>query len=228
MIRPIVNVPLNLMRMAQVNWDIDWRGQPSAERSDGSTQVVNNAFPRWVGSPRVVLNSGQLAQWRAIRWPAQGRLGIYRVFMVDPHVFNRRAHDVQGSAEAGLPFLTGERFDTGSGFLRAPFVEASKKASAGDTVVTVKVPDDLHMPRVGQILSHDDWPFGVVGVTPTTGQKVELDIQMPLRADIPKGDPVHLLASGLFEVPDASAGNPDYGALPVSRPQLAFREVLNR
>ena len=80
------------MRMAQVNWDIDWRGQPSAERSDGSTQVVNNAFPRWVGSPRVVLNSGQLAQWRAIRWQAQGRLGIYRVFMVDPHVFNRRAH----------------------------------------------------------------------------------------------------------------------------------------
>ena len=48
MSRPIVTVPYALMRMTQVDWWIDWRGQGS-ERNDGNTKTVYNRAPIWRG-----------------------------------------------------------------------------------------------------------------------------------------------------------------------------------
>ena len=71
--RQVFTVPPSLMRAMHFDWDIEWRGQPASDRTSGNTQIVYNAFPRWVGSPQVLLRNEQIRTWRAFRASAQGR-----------------------------------------------------------------------------------------------------------------------------------------------------------
>lgn len=220
--REIVTIPPNLLRVLSVDWDIDWRGQSLGDVNSGAGATVYNAFPRWTGSPSIVLAEQEITQWRAIRAQAQGRVGIYRMEMCDPIGF--------ASSElypSGVPFSNGEVFSTGVGFAYNPSCQAVNAAVRGATEIRIDVAGHA-APVVGQIMSHDDWPFVVTWVALVSGEVYDLGIQMPLRAAIAADDLINLRGVGRFEVADPRAGNPAYGLQRVSRIQLSFREVLTR
>ncbi len=228
MSRTVVTIGYQLMRLAQAEWSIDWRGSPTAEATSSFTQTVFNAFPRWVGTLGLLVRRDMVGQWRAAMWAGQGRAGIYRVPMIDPATFNRLAVLSAQQAAQGNPFSTGAYFSTGAGFDAGPFIPATEAAAAGSTEIRVTATDAALVPVAGQILSADDWPMGVTYVLPEGDGVYRLGIQMPLRAAIAEGAPVRLVAMGRFEVLDDLSGQPVYGASPISTASLKFREVLNR
>lgn len=223
--RAVINVPRGLFRAFEIDWDIDWRGQSVGQDNNGVTKTVYNAFPRWVGSPSIVLGSAFVAQWRAIRASSQGVVGVYRLPMVDP-VADARLGASDAIRLNGVPFSAGQRFSTGKGFEYVPFIVNAALAKAGDVHLSLVLSDDGNLPVVGQFISHNDFPYLVTWVTPGGSGEFEVGIQMPLRRDIPSGAEIQLAAYGLFEAADEGMGNPAYGNDLVSRPRLAFREYL--
>lgn len=223
--RTIVTIPPGLLTHLNVNWDIDWRGQSSGDLNDGTTQTVFNAFPRWVGSPKVFLYREAIAQWQAIRDQAQGRVGIYRMRMLNPAAFS-----ATNAFPTGVPFSNGQPFSTGYGFEYESIGYGMAAASAGAT--ELQLSSEFGLPNVGQIMSHDDWPFRVTSVTDdgTSGdeQHATITLQMPLRKAIAADDPISLVGTGLFESAEEGMGNPAYGVDQISQISLSFREVLNR
>lgn len=224
--RHIVTVPLAMMRQARVEWDIDWRGQAVGERTDGVTQVVQNAFPRWIGSPDIIAGRALLGQWRGARWQAQGRVGVYRLPMYDPAIFN--PSQVNGAMVGkGMPFSTGQRFSTGVGFAYSPGVTATAAASPGDSVISITFGAPELRPQPGQIMSADDWPFGVTAVTETDAGQADLSV-VRLKAAIAVGDRLDLVGCGRFEAVDDATGRVIYGGDLTSRFSFHFQEVLVR
>ncbi|PXW78207.1 hypothetical protein BZA02_11110 [Ruegeria sp. P4] len=218
--RPIVTVPHELLRFVEVDWDIDWRGQSNGDTTGGNSAVVFNKFPRWIGSPSLFLDADAMAMWRTVRAQAQGRLGIYKLTMIDPVGFDGdRSQQPLGFAGGGL-------FASGAGFAHDPLCFADSDAPAGATRIVISGAE--HRPRPGQIMSHQMWPFVVTSVEERAGDVCALEIQMPLRVAIAKGDPIRLQGQGLFEAVEEGMGRSSYGLAMVSRPRLNFREVLNR
>lgn len=213
MTRPIVTIPPMLARELQYDWDIDWRGQSAGETTQGVSQTVRNAFPRFVGTLRFAPCGEEIARWRAIRAFAQGRVGIYRILLNDPVTFTPEWD--------GLTFDDGAFFSDGVGFADQPFWIATEAAAAGAT--TIKLTGDV-APKVGQFIGHGDWPAQVTWVKPG----YEIGVQMPLRAAISAGDKVYYQGTGLFEVVSETDGNPEYGFAKVSSVEVAFQEVLVR
>lgn len=228
MSRPLVTVPMDLLTATEIDWDIDWRGQPGAESTADTSQVVYNRFPRWVGALSLVQPPAIIGRWRALRWSAQGRAGIYRLPMIDPAIFDREAVLGAESATRGNPFSTGSYFSTASGFYAGPFVEAASAAAAGAEELRLTITDLALVPVVGQIISADDLPMGVTYVVPQSGSTYLVGVQMPLRAAIAAGDIISLVGIGRFEVLTDMAGRAGYGLDRVSRPSIEFREVLTR
>jgi hypothetical protein len=220
--RELVTIPQNLLRVMNVNWDIDWRGQSAGDTTAGNSATVYNAFPCWVGAPKVGLVRDEITQWRAIRAKAQGRIGIYRVSMVDPLGFSMTGRNLSGKTFAG-----GQNFSTGAGFANIPVCSAVNAAARGATEIRVSMADEPD-PVSGQIMSHQDWPFVITSAMPVGGGLFDLGFEMPLRAAIAAGDLINLRGVGRFEVADAGAGNPAYDRRKVSEIQLSFRVVLNR
>ena len=170
--RPIITIPAGFLHFLDVDWDIDWRGQPPGNDTGGGTSVVYNRFPRWIGSPSIVLQGEAIAQWRAIRAQAQGRVGIYRLPMVDPIGFT------SGAAPSGTSFAGGASFASGVGFASEPACFAVTDVSAG--AVQIRVENAEVAPVVGQIMSHKLWPFLVTWVSEVSAGVYDLGIQMPL------------------------------------------------
>ena len=224
--RSVITIPQGFLRKISVDWDIDWRGQSLGDSNSGSTQTVYNRFPRWVGSPEVLLHQAEIGQWRAIRAQAQGRTGLYRVEMCDPAVF--RFTDTGDQVPGfGIPFSDADQpFSSGQGFAYEPTCSAVSGASAGAT--SIRVEDADAVPSAGQIMSHNLWPFTVTYVTELGGGTYDLGVQMPLREAIPAGASIKLRGEGLFEAVEESMGRPKYGAGHAARTSLTFREVLNR
>lgn len=217
--RPIVTLPAAFLKFLQVDWDIDWRGQGLGETTGGGSATVFNRFPRWVGSPSVFLAGEALAQWRAIRATAQGRLGIYRVPMVDPVGFDAPLKSQQS-------FADGASFASGGGFVAEPLCFAEQAAAIGAEQIRIRGVEAA--PRPGQIMSHGLWPFVVTWAQQVSDGVFDLGVQMPLRAAIAAGDPVRLEAMGLFEAVEGSMGRVSYDASRAAQVKLNFREVLNR
>ncbi|AKO96833.1 hypothetical protein MALG_01657 [Marinovum algicola DG 898] len=227
--REIVDVPRGLLRLLEVDWDIDWRAQGLRDSADGVSTAVINRFPRWSGSPRVVLSGERLRAWRAIRAEAQGLVGLYRVPMVDPVGYRpQAAAEAAGIAATGVPFSTGEVFSHGQGFAFDPVALATAGFAAGAREITLDTATAGGFPKVGQILSHDDRPFMVTAILATSGTECTIRIQLPLRADLPAGGRVQMQARGIFQAAEQQMGNPSYGRDQVSRVRLSFQEVLNR
>jgi hypothetical protein len=82
-------------------------------------------------------------------------------------------------------------------------------------------------PKIGQILSYDDWPMQITSVIDAGSGVYDLTVQMPVRKAIPADGVIYLGAWGIFEAQEGS-GSPDYGLFPVSRPTLKFTEALRR
>lgn len=225
MTRPLVTVPLDLLKLSSIDWDIDWRGQPAAESTADTTQVVYNRFPRWVGSIGLIHKREAIGRWRALRWSAQGRAGIYRLPMLDPGVFNRKS--MSQSSRCDL-YSYASRFAAGDDFYDGPFIYAAAAAAAGAKEVRVSVPLLGQVPVPGQIISADDWPMGVTTVSYEGGSTYLIGVQMPLRAAISAGAAISLVGVGRFEVLDDMAGRAGYGPVAVSTTSIEFREVLTR
>ncbi|MDJ0631051.1 MAG: hypothetical protein QNJ44_22525 [Rhodobacter sp.] len=227
--REIITVPWSLFGMTEVDWDIDFREQGALENIAGGTQVVYSAFPRWIGSPSLVLNRAEILAWRAHRWHAGGLRGVFRIFMKDPAAVNLRAiAGADAYIEPGVPFSTGAVFATGEGLQYSPTVETVGAAAKGATEMVID-PATAEFPIVpGMIVSHDDWPIGITSVT-TEGSYQRLTFRPEgLRGAIPDQGRISLLPTGLFEASTAGMGNPAYGLDRVSRPRLQLREWINR
>lgn len=219
MARNIVTIPEPLMRMTVCNWRIDWRGQSSGTANDGSNQIVYNAFPRWIGNPVLALSGDLIEAWQVILEAAEGRAGVFRVPMV--------TDDRMPRPIAGIPFSSGVGFATGQGFAFRPFVICPDGAAAGATTITVLETD--YPVRVGQIMSHDDWPFRARARTQTgTPGLVNLIVGMPLRRVIPAGAEIDMRAWGLFQATSDIMGNAEYGPRRQSRPELSLQEWITR
>lgn len=226
--RHTVTVPLQMMRQVRVSWDIDWRGQALGDSTVGNSQVVYNAFPRWVGEPELLLGRGLLGRWRAVRWQAQGRLGMFRIPMFDPAVVNIRDLEAAvGVSEAGLPFESGQYFSTGLGFRFNPLCEVLEDAPAGAGVLRIRTPGAEFQPQYGQIMSVRDWPFGVTSVRPLGSDEYELGVQR-FAAAAGAGEMIPFLGAGIFEMIDDVTGRVVYGSDLAARVPVKFREVLNR
>lgn len=221
--RRIVNIPPNFARVISCNWDIDWRGQGSGDANDGASRVIYNAFPRWIGAPQVFLVGDQIAQWRAIKLHAQGRVGVYRMQMIDPAGFGFFA-DVADP----VPFAGGELFSGGVGFAHRPTALAVGPVAAGAEELRIDVAPSGFAPVAGQLMSEGDWPFSVTWVRLVSGTVYDIGVQMPIRQAILDGASIDLIATGLFEAQEDLMGQSEYTAVQHATVSLSFREVLSR
>lgn len=204
-------------RTASADWDIDWREQSGGTTISGRGKVVIGDKPRWVGTLNKHLSGAEIGRWRAARWAGQGLTGVYRVRMIDTAAF---------SISPGMVGFTDDTyFDDGAGFYSVPTVIAAADAAMGATEIIV---DESAAPAPiaeGQIMSHGDYPFGVVSRF-GTGASVALSVQMPLRVAIQAGDLIDMVGTGLFETVEAGAGRVAYGPELYARPSLQLREWL--
>jgi hypothetical protein len=218
MARTVITVPPALCRVTGFNWQIDWRTKPTAEATDGNSQIMSVGFPRWIGSLPLILRPADVLQWRAVHAQARGRLGLYRITMTDPLV---------PVPQDGRPWDSGEPWGSGELWEGEPFWLVETAAAAGATELRVTIPADMPDPVVGQIVSHQDWPTHVVEALEDTGVWT-LRISRPLPVAAAVEDQIELRAKGIFEATDDTSGNPAYELERVSRFSMSFREDLRR
>lgn len=216
--RAIIDVPPIFNRFLNVDWRPDWRGQPPAEGTDGSEQVVYNRMPRFVGSPTLVFPPEMIGAWRALIMRGEGRVNAYRIRMTDPAVFDLLQADRWNrdwrAWQAGLWQETRLQITCPNG------------AAAGAASIVV---DERPAPRpipIGCFLSHSDWPFAVTGRS-GSGATTTLQVKL-LRKPIPAGASIDLLARGLFLGTSDAMGLPSYDLDRVARPQLDLMEWITR
>lgn len=225
--RDIITIPHGLIKPTSLDWDIDWRGQSAGDSTAGVTQVIYNAFPRWVGSPTILLTRAAIPQWRAIRLSLQGRRNVLRVRMCDIAFGRAQAGLTKEELASGLSFSSGVKFSTGKGVFADPFCVATADAAAGDTQITVDCSSHGVAPVPGQIMSADDWPFAVTAVTSEGGDVYTLDVTMPLRAAVAAGDLVMMTGYGRFELTDESSGRAAYDYTRVATTTISLIEVID-
>lgn len=210
-------------RMGSVDWDIDWRGTPRAATLGGVSGFVFNAFPRWVGTLDLGLWQETIGTYRAARFSAQGRLNAYRIPMYDPALFDIVAYET--GYQNGIPFNTGSLFSTGWGFGVTPFYYAAAAAAVGDTTLDIDIAPIGAAPVPGQILSHNDWPFGVTSVELVSGNTYRLTVQMALRSAVSVNDEVLAVGHGWF-VSEDDGGAVSYDGNGFARPRVSLVEDL--
>lgn len=218
MIRNIIDVPLLFMRALDVNWRPDWRGQPPWQGVDGSEQVVLNRFPRWIGSPSLLLPPEMVGAWRAIVLQAEGRVNAYRIRMVDPLL----QPDIRG----GDWWSNWQAYQAGLYSEPRPQILCPDGAAVGATSIVIDERGAPEPVRVGAYLSHADWPFAVTGRS-GSGAEVTLTVKL-LRKAIPEGAAIDLLARGVFLGTSDAMGFPAYDLVGVAQPQLDLIEWINR
>lgn len=215
--RHIVDVPRLFMLGRRFNWRVDWRGQAPLEATDGSEQVVFNRFPMFVGSPEMTMPTEMIGAWRALVLQAQGRVGAYRMRMVDPVSTLEPAGDWRRDWRA---------YQAGFYVEPRPQVECPAGAAAGATSIIVDETTAPRPIRVGAFLSYDDWPFAVVSRS-GSGANVTLGVQM-LRKAIPAGGQIDLFARGVFIVRSDEMGFPEYELNGGATTKFDLREWITR
>lgn len=206
----IINMPYQIMRAVNCDWDIDWRSQSSGEGTDGVEQIFLTPFPRWIGSPTLALYGDLVKDWRSVRTKLRGRVNVLRVPMIDhdeiPDAYGTEAREINGTGLGDGPTLT-----------------ATEAASAGaDSVVLSR---GIYPVRVGSFISIKDWPYTVLDVEQgTNAQRVY--VGMPLRRAVAQGDVVNLRAHGLFKAQEDAMGAIDVGANGFCEVHLSLREWI--
>lgn len=215
--RPIITVPRGLFGMRTSDWDIDWREQTAGTSTSGKRKILIGKLPRWVGAPSLVFRPHLLRQWRAHRWAGRGLTAVFRITMVDGFTMPQ---------QPAIPFEGGITFADGAGWDSAPAAPCVGGAAPGDTSIVLDESDAPAEIAVGQILSHADWPFGVVSREALGDGLVRLGLEMPVRSVIPDGAFVDLTGVGLFEAVNPNAGNPEHGVNRIARTSMRLQEWL--
>lgn len=219
MTRSIIDLPLIYWRSTSTAWQIDWRGQSAGGDAGGGEQIVAGGFPRFVGRAELVLPPDMIGHWRALMMDMQGRANALRVRMVDPAL----QPQVQGGGwqQDWDAFLAGQYVEP------RPQVSATVSAPAGGTTVVIDESGLTQPIRVGQFLSHADWPFVVTGRS-GTGGIATLQVRM-LRVAIPVGGQIDVIARGQFVIQDETGGQPTYAlADQTARPEFDLQEWITR
>lgn len=215
--REIIDVPRIFMRAAVCDWRPDWRGQATQGDIGGGDQTVYNRFPRFVGSPPLVLPEPMIGAWRALILRGQGRVNAYRIRMIDPI-----GHHI---ASAGW-WSDWQAWRSGQYVEPRPQVFCVGAVLAGASSITVDESGAREPVRIGAYLSHNDWPFAVTGRS-GSGAATVLQVTM-LRRPIADGAAIDLFARGIFTAADDAMGWPDYDTSRVARPVLALQEWITR
>lgn len=195
MIREIIDVPLPLMRLTQVLWDIDWGAQSVGLDTGAGDQILFNRFPRFVGTLGLRFERDGIGHWRALRARVQGRRNALRLRLVDPPTMQAVGVAVDGGWDAWLAGLYSEP---------RPTIRCRIGVSAGATEIAVDETTAAAPVAVGAHLSFDDWPFLVTGRS-GSGASAVLQVSL-LRAAVPTDAQIDLIPRGLFVPVDASAG----------------------
>ncbi len=197
--RRIITIPPS-QNQTVFDWNIDWREQSSGTSVAGRRNININSFPRWIGNPSFNAYDKGIGAFRAHILRGRGMTGVFRITMLDRQVFC-------APKKAAIQFSDGTLFADGTGFADEYTVRCDAGASRGDEVITVNM-DTANGPiSQGQVLSYDDFPFAVTSIIGS-----ELEIEMPLRSDIPAGALIQLQGRGLFEMVSPMQGNPAYSA----------------
>uniref|UniRef100_A4WTE1 Uncharacterized protein n=1 Tax=Cereibacter sphaeroides (strain ATCC 17025 / ATH 2.4.3) TaxID=349102 RepID=A4WTE1_CERS5 len=199
--RTIIDVPRIFMRQSVHDWRVDWRGQSAGDGVDGNgEQIVYNRLPRFVSASVIEIPRDLRGHWRALMMRGEGRRHAYRMRMVDPVSY-------------GMPG-SGRLRDDVAAYLAGHHVEARPRVpcvgavSAGATSMVVDETGLASPIRVGAYMSHNDWPFVVVGRS-GSGSAVTLTVKMVRRA-IPDGALIDVLARGIFLASDDAMGLPAF------------------
>lgn len=217
MVNNVITIPHGVMRVLNCDWQIDWRSQSAGEDVDGGEQIFASPFPRWIGSPQLVLEGQALRLWRATRARARGRVNVYRVPLLE---------------RDGVPTAYGQRDSLGQplngNYGDGPTAALTANAPAGATQITVT--EEFFPALVGSFISIADWPYIVVAreAVAGTGHGWRLTIEMPLRRAALAGATVNLCAHGLFRATEDGMGNPEFGVDGFATPQLSFAEWIGR
>ncbi|SMO64093.1 hypothetical protein [Paracoccus laeviglucosivorans] len=217
MVNNVITIPHGVMRVLNCDWDIDWRSQSAGEGAEGSEQIFLQPFPRWIGTPQLILHGEAIRLWRATRAKARGRANVYRV----PLLEKSNLPNAYGQADSRGRPLNGNYGD-------GPTVPLVNAAAPGATSIVVT--ETFHRAGIGRYISIADWPYLVVDrqrVGPGSANWI-LTIEMPLRRAAAAGATVNLIAHGLFRAREDTMGNPEVGLGDVSTPQLSFAEWINR
>lgn len=225
----VITIPHGLLKHTAIDWGIDWRGQGSGDSTAGVQQVFYNAFPRWVGSPSVILHGQNVMTWRAVVQALKGRRNVLRVRMCDMAFGRAKVGLSQSQLSQGIPFDNGLMFSNGQGFYADPFCTAVSAVAKGATEIDVDIastgPTPV-APKQGQIMSVDDLPFDVASVMPLGGTQYRLTTNMPIRTAVEAGDRIMMVGTGLFFLADDRTGQPSYGANRVATPTIELQEWL--
>lgn len=227
MAREILTLPRSLLRSTRINWVLDQRGQDAGPTTNSINQMFFSAFPRFVGTPRLRLRREDVLHWRAVVSMARGRERVLRVPMIDPLGTDWDAM-AGANAATGVSFAGGALFAGGKGFAYQPFGLAVGAHAMGATQITVDYSPTGVAVKMGQRLSHDDWPFEVVAVLSEAGTEQVLQVEPALRCAVADGGIVLFEAHGLFELVDPGGASPSYGQDHRATPEVALREVLTR
>ena len=216
--RTTTDVPLLFARDTVCNWQVDWRGQAGLEDTNGGEQIVQNAFPRFVGAPEYVFPPEMIPDWRALRARGRGRIGAFRLRMTD--VVAGQGISSGDWREAWLAWRAGIYVEPRP---RVPVVGA---VLAGATSIVVNETTAPVPIKAGTYLSYSDWPF-IVRARSGSGAAVTLTVEM-LRVAIPDGGMVDLTARGLFVPTTDTAGWPNYDISRVARVSFPVIEWITR
>lgn len=222
--RSIIDLPARYQRDLVFNWDIDWRGSPPSDNTAGTQQIVYNNFPRWVGQPSYFIKPEEVGPLRALRALVQGRKNIWRIKLGDLAVFNPTTEGFP----AGIYWDDDTSWDNDILWKYEPFFVLSVAASAGATKIIVDISGEGVVPKIGQIISCNDYPYIVTYVTvdPENSNLVTLGIQTPLRESLPVNSEFKYIATGLFIAVTDTTGNPSYDGVGFSKPSFQFVEYL--
>lgn len=222
--RSIINVPRELVKVSGSDWQIDWRNQSAGEDTGGGDQTVLNGFPRWIGSPKLVMGQREVMAWSALRDAARGRIAAYRFPMLT--MLKGRFDAVENPRTPLSQPLVARPLSDRRAIEPRPVVITSQPAAPGDEFILVNETAFTGVIPVGWIISHNDWPMRVLW-REAAGAETRLGVSF-VRRTIPAGSVVDLLATGLFLAADPMMGNPEMDGFAMAQPQLQLQEWITR
>jgi hypothetical protein len=215
--RTVIDMPLPLMRLTSVLWDIHWGGQGGGADLAGGDQTVISRFPRFIAEIDLRYERAAVGHWRALRAQMRGRSNALRVRMVDHATMDSVGLAIDPDINA---FLSGNYTEP------RPQVPCVAAASAGAASITIDERGAIAPVQVGAHLSYGDWPFLVVDRT-GYGAAVTLQVEL-LRVSVPAGGLIDLIPRGVFLSDDPAQGAAAYGIHQRISPKMQLSEWITR